>query len=81
MNNLNIGVLVSSILAATGLGVYVYMNNNDNDNQLENVKNEYIKDVEEEEEDSDKYIKSNKKSVSIKTKRRNSKLSGTRRKR
>jgi len=80
MNNLNIGVLVSSILAATGLGVYVYMNNNDNDNQLENVKNEYINDVEEEEE-PDKYIKSNKKSVSIKTKRRNSKLSGTRRKR
>ena len=86
MDKLNIGFLVSSVLATTGLGIYAYMNytNNHkdtpNDNQLENVNNEYVNDAEEE-EDTDKYIKSNKKSTSIKTKRRNNKSTGTRRKR
>ena len=80
MDNLNIGFLVSTVLATAGLGVYVYMNNNDE--EPEHVNNEYIKDDnhDDEENESD-YIKSNKKSVSIKTKRRNNKLSGTRRKR
>jgi hypothetical protein len=85
MDKLNLGFLVSSVLATAGLGIYAYMNYTDNhndspnDNQLENVKNEYSNDAEE--EDNDKYIKSNKKSVSIKTKRRNNKSTGTRRKR
>jgi hypothetical protein len=80
MDNLNIGFLASSVLAATGIGVYVYMNNNDTE-QLENVNNinnEYSNDDEENESDN---MKSNKKSVTVKTKRRNNKLSGTRRKR
>ena len=85
MDKLNIGFLVSSVLATAGLGIYAYMNytdnhnDNSNDNPLENVNNEYMNDVEE--EDPDKYIKSNKKSVSIKTKRRNNKSTGPRRKR
>ena len=81
MNNLNIGFLVSAVLATTGLGVYVYINNEDN--QSEPVNNESIKDdaEEEEEEEKDKYMKSHKKSVTIKSKRRNIKSSGTRRKR
>ena len=86
MDKLNIGVLVSSVLATAGLGIYAYMNynnnhnDNPNDNPLENVNNEYINDAVEEEE-NDKYTKSNKKSASIKTKRRNNKSTGTRRKR
>jgi hypothetical protein len=79
MNNLNIGVLVSSILAATGLGVYVYMNNNDEPS--EPVNNEISENDEQDEEENDKYMKSHKKSVTIKTKRRSNKQTGTRRKR
>lgn len=89
MDKLNLGFLVSAVLATTGLGIYAYMNHNnnnndnnndnDNDNQPEYVKNDFSND--DEEEDPDKYIKSNKKSVSIKTKRRNNKSTGTRRKR
>ena len=85
MNNLNIGFLASSVLAATGLGVYVYMNNNDNDDDkhVEHANNEYINDTEitDEADENDKYMKNNKKTVSIKTKRRLNKASGTRRKR
>ena len=80
MDNLNIGFLASSVLAATGIGVYVYMNNADNN--MEHVTNEIRKDdnYDEEENESDN-LKSNKKSVSIKTKRRATKNTGTRRKR
>ena len=80
MNNLNVGVLVSSLLAATGLGVYVYMNNADNN--MEHVTNEISHDHDNhDEEDGIDYIKSNKKSINVKTKRRLNKASGTRRKR
>jgi hypothetical protein len=97
MDNLNIGFLVSSVLATTGLGVYVYMNNNDvtndgqndvqNDNHPEYANNEdYNADAmfnnESIRNENDSYnVKSNKKSVTVKTKRRNNKLVGTRRKR
>ena len=76
MNNLNIGFLASSVLAATGIGVYVYMNNTED--KSEPVNNEISQ---EEEEDESDYIRSNKKSVTVKTKRRLNKASGTRRKR
>jgi hypothetical protein len=80
MNNLNIGFLVSAVLATTGLGVYVYMNNEDHPS--ETVNNESIKDDNIDEEDEHvKNTKSTNKSVSVKSKRRNNKLSGTRRKR
>ena len=93
MDNLNIGFLVSSVLATTGLGVYVYMNNNDvtndvhNDNQPEYANSEdYNADAmfnnESIRNENDSYnVKNNKKSVTVKTKRRNNKLVGTRRKR
>lgn len=89
MDNLNIGFLVSSVLATTGLGVYVYMNNNDthNDYPSEHANNEdYNADTLFNDElighENDGYnIKSNKKSVTVKSKRRNNKPSGTRRKR
>jgi hypothetical protein len=83
MNNLNIGFLVSAVLATTGLGVYLYTTNNDNQlENVDNVHNEYSNDDAEEDENV-KYVKSNKKSatVSIQTKRRNNKSAGTRRKR
>ena len=78
MDNLNIGFLASSVLAVTGLGVYVYMNNNDK--QSEHVTNEISNEDDTDENESD-YIKSNKKSVTVKTKRRLNKSTGTRRKR
>jgi hypothetical protein len=87
MNNLNVGVLVSSVLAVTGLGVYVYMNNNNNNEQLESLNNEHSNDdamLNEEGDnfyETDKNIKSNKKTVNVKSKRRNAKTTGTRRKR
>jgi len=78
MENLNLGFLLSSVIATTGLGAYVlYMNNtdnnNDNDNTSEdNISNEYRDD------DNNEPVK---KSVTIKTKRRNNKSLGTRRRR
>lgn len=77
MNNLNVGVLVSSVLATAGLGVYVYMNNNNN------IITEYLQDTDEDainDNESD-HIKSNKKLLSVKSKRRTPKANGTRRKR
>ena len=80
MDNLNIGFLVSSVLATAGLGVYVYMNNNDNPPEF--VNNEISKDDNHDaEENEGDNIKSHKKLVTVKTKRRNNKLVGTRRKR
>ena len=79
MNNLNIGFLASSVLAATGLGIYAYMTNTED--KSEHVNNEISHDHEEGEEDESDYIKSNKKSINVKTKRRLNKASGTRRKR
>ena len=79
MNNLNIGFLASSVLAATGLGVYVYMTNTED--KSEHVNNEISHNHEEEEEDGSDFIKSNKKSITVKTKRRLNKSIGTRRKR
>ena len=89
MDKLNIGFLVSSVLATTGLGVYVYMNSTDNDNDTynethnENINNEYSKadTMLNDEENEHDYIKSNKKSLAVKTKRRTTKNTGTRRKR
>ena len=76
MENLNLGFLLSSVIATTGLGAYVlYMNNTENDNDKTNeddIPNEYRDD------DNNETVK---KSVIIKTKRRNNKLTGTRRKR
>ena len=85
MNNLNIGLLVSSILATTGLGIYVYMNNNNNNNN--NIITEYLHDEEVNDADpsndneSDKNMKSTKKMLTVKSKRRANKQTGTRRKR
>jgi hypothetical protein len=84
MNNLNVGALVSSVLAMTSIGVYVYMNNDDTP---EHVHNEYVKedtdlnDVSNSNEFESDQIKNHKKSVTIKTKRRATKNTGTRRKR
>ena len=80
MNNLNVGVLVSSVLATAGLGVYVYMNNNNN------IITEYLQDTDVNDEDAindveNYHIKSNKKLLSVKSKRRTPKANGTRRKR
>jgi len=84
MNNFNIGVLVSSVLATAGLGIYVYMNNNNNiiteylnDENDEDVNNEETEHFYE----NDKNTKITKKLLSVKSKRRNSKQTGTRRKR
>ena len=84
MDNLNIGFLASSVLAATGLGVYVYMNNNNNNNN--NIITEYLHDEDDDNHDAEtgkdtENIKSAKKSVTVKTKRRMNKQTGTRRKR
>jgi hypothetical protein len=82
MNNLNVGVLVSSVLATAGLGVYVYMNNNNNNNN--NIITEYLhneEDVNDEENSNENEIKSTKKSITVKSKRRAHKTNGTRRKR
>ena len=79
MDNLNIGFLVSSVLAVTGLGVYTYMNNNDS--QDEHVNNENITDDNHDEEHDSDHVKSGKKTVTVKTKRRATKNTGTRRKR
>ena len=80
MDNLNIGFVVSSVLAVTGLGVYLYMNNTDDNSEhvTHEISNEA--DIDENENENDN-IKTNKKSVSVKTKRRLNKTSGTRRKR
>jgi hypothetical protein len=80
MDNLNIGFLVSSVLATTGLGVYVYMNNNNN------IITEYLHDEDDDNPDAEtgkdtENIKSAKKSINVKTKRRTNKQTGTRRKR
>jgi hypothetical protein len=77
MDKLNIVVLASSVLAMTGLGAYVYMNNNA-DNNMEHVTNEFSNDDNQDVEENEK---STKKSVTVKTKRRLNKASGTRRKR
>ena len=77
MNNLNIGFLVSSVLATAGLGIYVYMNNNNN------IITEYLQDPDEDpinDNESD-YIPINKKMLTVKSKRRINKSTGTRRKR
>ena len=78
MDNLNIGFVVSSVLAVTGLGVYLYMNNTDDNS--EHVTHEISNEADIDENENDN-IKSNKKSVTVKTKRRLNKASGTRRKR
>jgi hypothetical protein len=82
MNNLNVGVLVSSVLATAGLGVYVYMNNNNNiiTEYLHSEEAVHDEDLSNENE-SDHIIKSNKKVLTVKSKRRTNKTSGTRRKR
>ncbi len=80
MNNLNVGVLVSSVLATAGLGIYVYMNNNNNNIITEYLHNEEDLHDEENSNEND-IIKSTKKSITVKSKRRAHKTTGTRRKR
>ena len=84
MNNLNVGVLVSSVLATAGLGIYAYMNNNNN------IITEYLHDNEDDNHDDNhdeenskdtENVKSTKKLLTVKSKRRTNKTSGTRRKR
>ena len=82
MNNMNQLFLASSMLATAGLGVYVYMNN---DRQPDHLNNEHSKEDEAfaspEDVASTESIQSvsrNKKNVHVKTKRRNYKTSGTR---
>ena len=83
MENLNLGFLVSSVIATTGLGAYVlYMNNNENNNDSPNNTNDNINEDNVPNEYRDDYSNEPvKKSVIIKTKRRNNKSIGTRRKR
>ena len=82
MNNLNIGVLVSSVLAASGLGIYVYMNNNNIIESLHDEPEAVVNDVENSNDnESDKNVKSTKKMLTVKSKRRANKHTGTRRKR
>lgn len=77
MENMNLGFLLTSVIATTGLGVYVYMTNSDNNI----LKETDVNDEDSSNDDENEHIKSSKKSVVIKTKRRNNKSLGTRRRR
>lgn len=76
MENMNLGFLISSVIATTGLGAYVLYMNNDKGNVTE-----YVEDPEPNSDDESEHIKSSKKSVILKTKRRTNKSVGTRRRR
>ena len=78
MENLNLGFLVSSVIAMTGLGVYVLYMNNEENNIL---KEPDVNDEDSSNDDESDYIKNTKKSVTVKTKRRANKSLGTRRRR